>query len=144
MAGSRRSTHPAQRAYPVHHDARARLLVETTDPALLISDFRFLADAGFDVATCAGPDHDPYQCPMLHGEECELVEKADVVLHALDPGLRIAAAIKTSHPDLPVLVERTRRRDGPPVPVPEGCVPLDMPSSVDGQLVAIRRATRDA
>lgn len=134
------TAHPDQRTYPARHDGRPRVLVETADPALLISDFRFLVDAGFDVATCAGPGHDASRCPLLRGEQCQLVAEADVVLHGLDPALSIAAAIKTAHPDLAVLVERTRRQGGPPTPVPVGCVPLDMPCSVAGQLEAIRRA----
>lgn len=139
-AGPAATAHPDQRAYPAHHDARPRVLVETADRALLISDFRFLGDAGFDVAVCAGPGDDPRRCPLLRGEGCELVAEADVVLHALDPRLHLAAAVKAARPDLPVLVERQRRRDGPPAPVAEGCVPLDMPCSLQAQLQAIRHA----
>ena len=132
--------HPDQRAYPTRHDERSRVLIETGDGALLISDFRFLVDASFDVAICAGPGTERSRCPLLRGEECELVTGADVVLHALDPDLHIAAAIKMAHPEVPVLVERPRPRDGREIPVPEGCVPLDMPSSLEGQLEAVRRA----
>lgn len=140
MLGRRPPAHPDQRTFPPRNDERPRVLVETADSALLISDFRFLVDDGFDVATCAGPGHDTLCCPVLRGEECKLVEEADVVLHALDPDLQIASAIKAGHPDLPVLVQRPRRQGGRPTPVPEGCVPLDTPCSVDGQLRAIRRA----
>jgi hypothetical protein len=140
MAGPGLTAHPGQRAYLSHHDGRPRVLVETADPALLISEHRFLVDAGFDVAVCGGPSEDPSRCPVLRGEECELVTGAAVVLHALDPDLHIAAGIKAAHPNLPVLVERPRRLAGPPVPVPEGCVPLDMPCSLGAQLEAIRRA----
>lgn len=140
MAGPGPTVHPDQRTYPTRHDKRPRVLVETADRALLISDFRYLVDSGFDVATCAGPGHVASRCPLLRGEECELVAKADVVLHALDPDLRIAAAIKTAHPGLPVVVQRPRRQDGLPTPVPEGCVSLDMPCSVGGQFEAICRA----
>lgn len=137
MARPRPTAHPVQRPYSERHGGRLRVLVETADRTLLISDFRCLLDAGFDVATCAGPDHDSSRCPLLRGEQCELVAQSDVVVHALDPTLQIATAIKTAHPDLPVLVQRRRRQDG--TPVPEGCVPLDMPCSVGGQLEAIRR-----
>jgi hypothetical protein len=140
MLGLRPTAHPDLRAYPPRHDERPRVLVETADRALLISDFRFLLEAGFDVATWAGPSHDTSLCTVLRGEECELVVKSDVVLHALDPDPHIAAIVKARHPDLPVLVQRPKRQDGVPIPVPEGCVPLDMPSSVGGQLEAIRLA----
>ncbi len=139
MTGPTPTAHPDQRTYPRRHDARPRVLVETADRALRISDFRFLVDAGFDVAICAGPGHNDELCPLLRGEECELVSKADVVLHELDSDLQIAAAIKTAYPNLPVLVQRPRRQDGPPIPVPEGCTPLDMPCSLSSQLDAIRR-----
>jgi hypothetical protein len=129
MLGQRPAAHPDQRTYPPRNVERPRVLIETADKALLISDFRFLVDDGFDVATCAGPGHDRLRCPVLRGEECELVEQADVVLHALDRGRQI-----------PVLVQRPKRQGGPPIPVPEGCMPLDMPCSVGGQLRAIQRA----
>lgn len=142
MAGLAATAHPDQRAFRAHHDERPRVVVETTDPALLVADFRFLVDAGFEVACCAGPGADASRCPVLRGEACDLVASADVVLHALDPGLGVAAAVKSSHPGVSVVVERPRRRDGAVSPVPGGCVPLDMPSSLDCQLDTIRRAAR--
>lgn len=140
MGGPGPTAHPGQRTYATCCGERLRVLVETSDPALLISDFRFLVDDSFDVAICAGPGPDASRCPLLRGEACDLVAEADVVLHALDPGLHVPSAIKTVRPDLPVLVERPRQRAGPQTLVPEGCVPLDMPCSVGGQLEAVHRA----
>lgn len=140
MAVAGPTADPHQRAYPARKGRRPRVLVETADRALLISDYRFLRDAGFDVALCGGPGHDTSRCPVLRGEECDLVTRSDVVLHALDPNLQIAGAIKAAHPELPVVVQRPRRREEASVSVPDGCIPLDMPCSLDAQLVAIRRA----
>lgn len=130
---------PGRRGFPVHHDARKRDLVESADRALMASEFRFLADDGYDVALCPGPGRDPSRCPLLSGGWCELVAEADVVLHALDPALGIPAAIKRARPALPVLVERQRAPDAAST-TPDGCTVLEMPCSLDGQLEAIRRA----
>jgi hypothetical protein len=140
MSSSAGQVHPSERSYAVPHSGRRRVLIESADRALAVSDFRFLVDAGFEVATCAGPGHDATSCPLLRGETCELVTQADVVVHALDPDLHIAAAIKRARPELPVIVQRPRVRQGEPRPVPDGCVALDMPCSVTGQLEAVRRA----
>lgn len=142
MGGPAVTAHPDQRPYPAHHDGRLRVVVETSDPALLVADFRFLVDAGFEVACCEGPGTDPARCPILRGEGCDLVASADVVLHALDPGLGVAAAVESARPELPVVVERWRRRGGSGGCVPAGCVPLDMPSSPDRQLDVILGAAR--
>jgi len=119
---------------------RLRLLVEDSRPALAVSDFSLFKDAGLDVAFCDGPGDDPAACPLLCGQRCALVDGADVVLHGLDPGLGIAAAIKRQRPELPVVVEQRRLQDGAAEPVPDGCVPLGYPCSVGGQIDALLRA----
>lgn len=119
---------------------RPRLLVEDDRPALAISDFSLFRDAGLDVAFCSGPGDDPGACPLLRGQRCALVDRADVVLHGLSSGLGIAAAIRRQHPELPVVVEQQRRQDGTADPVPAGCVPLRYPCSVRGQADAVLRA----
>jgi hypothetical protein len=119
---------------------RPRLLVENGRPALAISDFSLFRQAGFDVAFCPGPGGDVRSCPLLHGQRCVLADRADVVLHGLDPRLGIAAAVRRQRPELPVVVEQTRQRDGSVGPVPAGCVPLGYPCSVRGQIDALWRA----
>jgi len=117
-----------------------RLLIEASLPALAISDFRLFQQAGFDVAFCPGPGSDLRSCPLLHGRRCVLADKADVVLHGLDPRLGIATAIRRQRPELPVVVEQSRQRDGTVGPVPAGCAPLSYPCSVRGQIDALWRA----
>jgi hypothetical protein len=119
---------------------RPRVLVEDDRPALAVSDFSKFQEAGFDVAFCSGPGQARAACPLLRGQECELLTGADAVLHGLDGGLGIAAAIRLRHPDLPVLAEQRRGADGNLEPVPEGCLPLAYACSVPGQVAALRQA----
>jgi hypothetical protein len=119
---------------------RPRLLVEDSRPAAAVSDFSLFRDAGFDVAFCGGPEGDPGDCPLLRGRQCALVGAADVVLHGLDPRLGVAAAILNQRPELPVVVEQSRERDGAAERLPAGCVPLGYPCSVRGQIDALLRA----
>jgi hypothetical protein len=123
---------------------RPRLLVEDDRPALAISDFSLFRDAGLDVAFCSGPGDDPAACPLLSGQRCALVDRADVVLHGLSLGLGIATAIRRQRPELPVVVEQACRPDGTAEPVPAGCLPLPYPCSVRGQAAALLRAAAAA
>ncbi len=122
-----------------HRRNHPRLLVESAEPVAAISDFSSFTDAGFEVAFCAGPT-DADDCPLLRGEDCDLVSGADVVLSCLDPSGGVAAAIVARRPDLPVVVESPRRPDGTLESVPDGCVPLVFPSSVNGQITTVRHA----
>jgi hypothetical protein len=119
---------------------RPRLLVEDGRPAMAISDFSLFRNAGFDVAFCSGPGGDLADCPLVRGQRCMLVDGADVVLHGLDAGAGVAAAIRRQRPGLPVVVEQRRQQAGPADPVPAGCIPLGYPCSVRGQINALLRA----
>jgi hypothetical protein len=118
---------------------RPRVLVESDSPALAISDFSKFQEAGFDVAFCSGPGCTPEACPLMRDEECDVLASADAVLHGLDRGFGLAAAIRQRRPDIPVLVEVRRGPAGELPEVPEGCVPLPSPCSVKGQVDALRR-----
>jgi len=125
-------------------ERRPRVLVEDDRPALAISDFSLFRDAGLDVAFCSGPGDDPAACPLLSGQRCALVDRADVVLHGLSQGLGIATAIRRQRPELPVVVEQALRPDGTAEPVPAGCLPLPYACSVRGQADALLRAAAAA
>lgn len=58
-----------------------RVLVEADDPALAVACSRELSELGFQVTVCEPGG----SCPLVEGEGCPLVGKADVVLHALAP-----------------------------------------------------------
>ncbi len=131
---------PGRRWYSPAVAHRPRVLVEDGHPALAISDFSIFTEAGFDVAYCSGPGDGPAGCPLQRGEECEILDGADVVLHGLDQSLDLAAAIHERHPEAGVVVEQRRHADGSVDPVPEGCTALVFPCSVTAQLDALRRA----
>ncbi len=129
-------------AEPVGH--RPRVLVEDDHPALAISDFSSFAEAGFDVAVCSGPGRSGQSCPLLRGQECGVVARADAVLHGLDPALGIVAAIRQRYPDLAVLVEPGDREGTDDARVPDGCVRLAFGCSVPGQVEALRQVVAAA
>jgi hypothetical protein len=116
---------------------RPRVLIEDSHPALAISDFSLFEQAGFDVAFCSGPGPDLAACPLLHDQPCPVLARADAVLHDLDPGLGVAAAIRHRRPEVPVLAAQRRRADGSLPAVPQGCIPHVFPSSVKGQIDAL-------
>ena len=101
---------------------RLRVLVESADPALAISDFTQFTKAGIDIALCCGPGESPTECPLVRGEECALAGGADAVLFQLGTGGQ------------GVLEAMRQGREGTPVVVLTG------PSSVEGQIDAVRRA----
>jgi hypothetical protein len=122
---------------------RPRVLIEDDHQALAISDFSLFEQAGLDIAFCSGPGEGPRACPLLRGEPCPVLARAETVLHGLDPALGIATAIRRQHPGLPVVVEQRRRPGADQPPAPEGCTPLPGPSSVKGQIDAVWRALAD-
>lgn len=119
---------------------RPRVLIEDDRPALAISDFSLFERAGLDIGHCSGPGGEPARCPLLQGKPCPALASADAVLHGLDLGLGIAAAIRRQHPGLPVVVAQHCNADGSLQAVPEGCVPISATSSVQGQIEALWRA----
>jgi hypothetical protein len=116
---------------------RPRILIEDDGPALAISDFSEFWQAGFDVAFCSGPGADQASCPLLHGQQCEVLAGADAVLHGLDPGLGVAASIRCQLPGTPMVIKQRRLADGSVQSVPAGCLPLVPDCSVRGQIEAL-------
>ena len=117
-----------------------RLLVESPDGAVAISNFDAFHDAGFEITVCGGPMRDAAECPVVRGEPCPLMAGADVVLFDLDPDRmrrsQVLAAMRRSRPDLPIVVRST-------APAPEtasGCTTIRAATSVGGQVSALRRA----
>lgn len=122
-----------------HPSRSLRVVVETDDPALLISDFACFVDAGFDVDVCPGPDG-RHPCPVLEGSSCERLARAAVVVNAFrDPATQqaVARAVHATTPRLPMVVEPA---PGMEAPLPDGCTTLHPVMSVSGQTDAVRRA----
>jgi hypothetical protein len=117
-----------------------RLLVESPDPVMAISDFDAYRRAGFDVTVCEGPVGDAGECPVVRGEPCPLVTEADVVLFDLDsdPPRRgeMLAAIRATRPELPIVVCST----APAPTAAGGCAAIRPTTSVNGQVGALRKA----
>ena len=73
-----------------------------------------LADAGFDVVACPGPDANRsrrWHCPVLEGHPCPLVGDADVVIGCLrasaverTDGSVVLDAVRRLHPGVPMTV----------------------------------------
>jgi len=125
---------------PVSHSTRSlRLVVETDDPTLAISDFACFRDAGFDVAVCHGPDADD-GCPATSGGRCDLVEDADVVMNALrdpDDQCIVVAAVRQADPHVPIVVCPAGASDEN---LPEDCTVVSPFTSINGQVDVVRRA----
>jgi hypothetical protein len=125
-----------------HPSQTLRLVVETDDPALEISDFVSFAGV-FDVVCCSGPrENNP--CPAVEGQPCLLVEDSDVVLNQFTDQQTQAAVVRGVHatsPGVPMVVGMAA---GLEFPLPEGCVAMATSTSVNGQLHALRRAATQA
>lgn len=119
--------------------APLRLVVETNDPALTISDFVCFRQAGFDVTVCHGPDRE-HPCPAATGGTCAALDGADVVLNALrdaEVQRSVVDAVHAAAPGIPMVVSIA---PGIGDDLPRGCVPLSRTMSVGGQVDAVRRA----
>lgn len=85
------------RALVVHHD------IDLAD--IEVDDLR---RAGYEVDQCAGPSGGDGSCPVLRGEPCWQVEKADVLVYDVwasgDGGRRLIADLRELHPDKPVVL----------------------------------------
>jgi hypothetical protein len=117
-----------------------RLLVESPDPVIAVSEFDAYHRAGFDVTVCEGPTGDARECPIVRGEPCPLVTEADVVLFDLDGDPRrraeVLAAVRANRPELPIVVCSTA-----PAPAAVGDCPAIRPTtSLNGQVAALRKA----
>jgi hypothetical protein len=127
------------KSWPQAGRSRPRLLIEDPDPALRVADFHRFTEAGLDVALCSGPDQHE-RCRLVELGDCPLAAAADVVLMGGDLGesrQEIATALHRHHPDVPVIAKVPRQVTDA---VPDGCVPLPTPISVDGQIRAVWRA----
>jgi hypothetical protein len=92
---------------------KPRVLVENPDGAELWAHAEVLREAGYEVATCAGPAEPatwhqrPTQCPLVGEGRCPLAEGADVVVTTNDlrDGAEIIPALDATVPAAVVLVE---------------------------------------
>ena len=122
-----------------HPSCSLRVVVETDDATLAVSDFSCFRDAGFDVAVCSGPDTE-HRCPAIDGEPCALVASAAVVVNAFTDASTqhaVAHAVHATAPKVPMVVSVV---PGMSDELPDGCTTLRRHTSVNGQTDAVRRA----
>jgi hypothetical protein len=143
-----REVHRSQTAVSDRRVSPWRLLVESPDPGLAISNFDAFRDAGFEVTVCGGPAVDAGECPVVRGEPCPLMARADVVLFDVDgdPPRRsevlaarrseVLAAMRANRPGLPIVVMSA----APATETASGCATTRPTTSVGGQVAALRKA----
>lgn len=110
----RRKSAPEPRSWG-SRSGRARILLEDEDAASQWAFREVLTEAGFDVATCDGPNRLPnHRCPLIADGDCPLVSGADVIVNALhltdEANRAVLGAVRTAQPDTPIIVETTRLR----------------------------------
>jgi DNA-binding NtrC family response regulator len=103
---------------------KPRIVIENADPAERWVEDRILADAGYEVVTCAGPDTPRTgPCPLVVGADCPGIAGADVVVSSLrvekDAGRAVLAGIRKRYPDMPIIV------DAPPAAVADHAAALE-------------------
>ncbi|HUY23356.1 MAG TPA: hypothetical protein VMV22_13550 [Acidimicrobiales bacterium] len=86
---------------------------------------RVLADSGYEVSWCPGPAGPPERrCPLLEFGQCEVAERADVVVSSLDLrhdcSRRVVAAFRHHHPETPMVIRTTEEALAQWSPVFEG------------------------
>ncbi|MCZ7531494.1 MAG: hypothetical protein M5U31_14865 [Acidimicrobiia bacterium] len=106
----RRQKSPVQNHDWGSESGRPRVLLVIDDVTELDAVAEILADAGYDVATCEGPDKSARKkCDLLASGTCALVERTDVVYYGLrmtDADHReVVASLAQRFPDTPVILE---------------------------------------
>jgi hypothetical protein len=85
-----------------------RVLVVHHDIDLADQEADSLRRRGYQVEQCAGPVF--HECPILRGEPCPAVERADVLVYDVwstgesDGGRRLIDGLREMHPDVPVVL----------------------------------------
>jgi hypothetical protein len=118
---------------------RLRVVIESDDPALALSDFSAFTCAGIDVTLCSGPGADAGECPAVAGRRCDAVDHADAVFHALGlgaPGRAVLAALAECGAAARCVVSLVAGDGGP---LPKGCTALVSTASPAGQVAALRQ-----
>lgn len=89
---------------------RPLVVVESARPGAREAMVRSLHEAGFDVTTCAGPNHlHAGGCPLVETSDCPQVGRASAVVHDLDlddpADQEVLLTLRARYPELPVVVE---------------------------------------
>ncbi|MHB8342523.1 MAG: hypothetical protein ACYDB7_15335 [Mycobacteriales bacterium] len=127
---------------------RARVLVEDRDGGQAAAAEWCLRRAGFEVATCPGPEELPGgHCRLVTEGSCALVAGADVVYSNL--GVRrsdcrqVLAAQRSRYPTKRVVVEMSEPDMVAAGKALEGCIRLTMPATSRRLVAAVTTALLD-
>jgi hypothetical protein len=143
-----REVHHSETTVRYRHGPPWRLLVESPDPGLAISNFDAFRDAGFEVTVCGGPAAHAGECPVVRGELCPLMAGADIVLFDLDgdPPRRsevlaarrseVLTAMRANRPELPIVVMSAAAAPA----TASGLSTIRPTTSVGGQVTALQKA----
>lgn len=121
---SRRGRMRPQRPWPPASD-RPRVLIEYPEarsPSVLAS---VLDRAGYEPLICESSADARYPCRLLTDDECELAAGADVIFNGLSLGeekhQEVIRALRSHHPDTPLVVEASRPAAAKHADLLEGC-----------------------
>lgn len=133
--------------WPEDEGGRPRVLVEHPDAAERAVLEHRLGEAGFSVATCAGPDATQGRaCPLAVEGDCPLVSRADVIVHGLPIGheenREVLRLLRARYSDTPVVVEIPRPEAERYTGTLAGCVVLPFPASGEEIVRAVSEAAR--
>jgi hypothetical protein len=111
---------------------RPRVLIEHADYGVAFAAERILERKGYDLAVCGGPDHlRGARCSLVSQGRCELADKADVVVHGLNPDhaeyREVLCALRAHRPELPVVVEVKARVAQRHTGLLDDCTTLEFP-----------------
>jgi hypothetical protein len=130
--------------------AARNVLLECDDPMLHDGITRVLQEAGCDVVSCAGPaSRSSRTCPLVTDGRCTVVERADLVVHALDQTdaahRDVLTTLLARNPQTDVVVEADTLQAGDAqAPTPDARV-RTVPTFTRGTLLdALAEATSDA
>ncbi len=85
-----------------------RVLVVHHDRDMGDQEADFLRLKGYSVEQCSGPAS--YSCPVMRGERCEAVERADVLVYDVwsttesDGSRRLVENLRELHPNIPLIL----------------------------------------
>lgn len=126
-----------------------RVLVVHHDIDIADQEADSLRRRGFLVEQCLGPQS--YGCPILRGEPCPAVERADVLVYDVwstsetDGGRHLIEGLRELHPDVPVVLTAPGMElDWVETEGPHRVVPLVGVPSAARLAEAIEQATRPA
>ncbi len=123
---------------------RPRVLVEAATWSVRQHLTTILERAGYDAASCPGPEGASQRCNLAAGEGCSAAEGCDVVVHALaswDPrNLEALRALRNRLPETPVVVETPAIVAARLPDELEGCVVVPPPLRAGALLDAVAEA----